>query len=88
MFLLQISKSSSSGEIFAESTTGNGSLIDTGMSAGVGTLIAVTVSGAVTLILLVSIILLYLKKRMCRVDGKTQPVSTNHYKSKTSYQLE
>ncbi|KAF9811915.1 hypothetical protein SFRURICE_021272 [Spodoptera frugiperda] len=69
----QISKSSSSGEIFAESTTGNGSLIDTGMSAGVGTLIAVTVSGAVTLILLVSIILLYLKKRMCRVDGKTQP---------------
>ncbi|XP_022820989.1 tyrosine-protein kinase transmembrane receptor Ror-like isoform X2 [Spodoptera litura] len=69
----QVSKSSSSGEIFAESTTGNGSLIDTGMSAGVGTLIAVTVSGAVTLILLVSIILLYLKKRICRVDGKTQP---------------
>ncbi|CAH0700752.1 unnamed protein product [Spodoptera exigua] len=69
----QVSKSSSSGEIFAESTTGNGSLIDTGMSAGVGTLIAVTVSGAVTLILLVSIILLYLKRRICRVDGKTQP---------------
>ncbi|PZC83338.1 tyrosine-protein kinase transmembrane receptor Ror isoform X1 [Helicoverpa armigera] len=69
----QVSKSLSSAEIFAESTTGNGSLIETGMTAGVGTLIAITVSGAVTLILIVAIMLLYFKKRMCRVDGKTQP---------------
>lgn len=70
-----MSKYSTSREIFAESTTRNGSLIETGMTASMGTLIAVTVSGAVALILLVTIMLLYLKKRICHVDGKTQPVS-------------
>ncbi|XP_026738071.1 tyrosine-protein kinase transmembrane receptor Ror-like isoform X2 [Trichoplusia ni] len=63
----------SSGEIIAESTTGNGSLLQSGMSPSVGTLIAVSISGAAVLILLVSVIFLYLKKRICHVDGKTQP---------------
>ncbi|CAB3249804.1 unnamed protein product [Arctia plantaginis] len=71
----QVSKSliSARGDIYAESTSANGSLIESGVTAGMGTLIIGTVFGAVVLILLVSIAAFYLKKRICRLDGKPKP---------------
>lgn len=69
------SLSGETGEIFAESTSSNGSMMDAGLSASMGTLIAAIVSGAVVLIVLLSIVALFLKRRICQIDGKPQPVS-------------
>ncbi|XP_075992078.1 tyrosine-protein kinase transmembrane receptor Ror-like [Anticarsia gemmatalis] len=71
----QISKSLTSerGDIIAESTSTKGAMMDSAMTASMSTLIAASVSGAVVLIVFVSLVALFLRKRTCQVDGKPQP---------------
>lgn len=72
----QVSKSLTSerGEtLSAESSSTNGPIIDAGVNLSMGALIASTVSGAIVLIVIVSIVILFLRRRICHVDGKPQP---------------
>ncbi|XP_004929369.3 tyrosine-protein kinase transmembrane receptor Ror isoform X1 [Bombyx mori] len=63
-----------SGEVLAEATTGNEpNVVGAGVHVTTGVLLAALVSGALLLLFVVSILVWYFRRRICRVDGKTQP---------------
>ncbi|XP_068621004.1 high affinity nerve growth factor receptor-like isoform X2 [Battus philenor] len=71
----QAPKSPSSNEIFSESPTGDTSVAKPGLNIGSSEhiLIGVMVGGALLLFLAAAAIFLYLRRRICPVDGKVQP---------------
>ncbi|CAG5056635.1 unnamed protein product [Parnassius apollo] len=71
----QVPKSLVSSEVFSETTVGNTSVVRPGGNVGTSEyiLIGVMSGGAVLLFLVASAIFLYLRRRICAVDGKVQP---------------
>lgn len=80
--LFQVPKSLVSSEIVDASPVGDASVIKPGSNVGTNEhiLIGAMVGGTLLLFIVASAIFFYLRRRICPVDGKVQPVSVmQHY---------
>lgn len=76
MFVFQSPKSLVSGDMSTETSASDSSFLNAGSSA---MLIALAVGGALLLVLvLASVAVCYVRRRICQVDGKAQPVRIIH----------
>lgn len=80
MFLFQSPKSLVSGDISTETAASDSTFPNAGVSIGSSAMLAAIAVGVALLLVLVlaSVAVCYIRRRICQVDGKAQPVSILH----------